>query len=336
MNYIRTAPWSLRGVSWETLKHASGKLSTPHVPNRILKDSICTSPTIDELNEAEENFFYRLIVHCDDFGLMDARDSMLLAKLYPLRVHQLSNDDIRQRLIRCAAVGLVEVYEVKGRPYLHMVTWDSHQQLRAKRPKYPKPEEGQPITYIKEDLQSSASNGNQVLASDVLARARRIQSNPIQSNPIQSGEKNSSQNSLPAPNGAMKKASRKERGPTEHGQFWESFVDAIGTRPLATPELAKWGRGIKVIRSAGVPLEDVPGIVDKYHRRCPNMPCNPSAIASHLSDYWDGPATKPPANEIKTEPVEEETGWNQWKNGKYVAYPPSAPTPTNGQPLAPI
>lgn len=153
------------------------------MPNRILKDSICTSPTIDDLTEQEENFFYRLIVHCDDYGLMDARESVLRAKLYPLRLHRISDAIIRNLLLRCVEVGLVEVYEVKGRPYVHLMTWGDHQQIRAKRPKYPKPDEGQPITLIKEDLQSSDINGNHLMTL-----APVIQSNPIQyeSNPIQS------------------------------------------------------------------------------------------------------------------------------------------------------
>ena len=35
------------------------------MPNRILKDSICTSETIEGLTDAEEVFFYRLLVQCD-------------------------------------------------------------------------------------------------------------------------------------------------------------------------------------------------------------------------------------------------------------------------------
>ena len=38
------------------------------MPNRILKDSICTSPNIDTLSREAEVFFYRLLVQCDDHG----------------------------------------------------------------------------------------------------------------------------------------------------------------------------------------------------------------------------------------------------------------------------
>ena len=37
------------------------------MPNRILKESICRSDTIDHLTWFEEVLFYRLIVSCDDY-----------------------------------------------------------------------------------------------------------------------------------------------------------------------------------------------------------------------------------------------------------------------------
>ena len=52
------------------------------MPNRILKDSICTSPNIDALSLEAETFFYRLLVQCDDYGRMDARPAILRARCY--------------------------------------------------------------------------------------------------------------------------------------------------------------------------------------------------------------------------------------------------------------
>ena len=64
------------------------------MPNRILKETICTSETIDNLSVEAERFFYRLLVNCDDYGLMDARPRILRARCFPLRVDQISDDDI--------------------------------------------------------------------------------------------------------------------------------------------------------------------------------------------------------------------------------------------------
>ena len=38
------------------------------MPNRVIKESICTSDTLDHLSADEERFFYRLLVQVDDFG----------------------------------------------------------------------------------------------------------------------------------------------------------------------------------------------------------------------------------------------------------------------------
>lgn len=138
------------------------------MPNRILKDSICTSPNIDQLGRDAEVFFYRLIVHCDDFGRMDARLPILRAKCYPLQIGTVSEDDIASWLDELEAAKLVTVYTVEDQDYLQMRTWDKHQQIRAKRSKYP-------------SLQDSDSNGNHLIADDSNCPRNPIQSNP---NPI--------------------------------------------------------------------------------------------------------------------------------------------------------
>lgn len=136
------------------------------MPNRILKESICTSETLDKLNDFQENFFYRLIVNCDDYGRMDARPAILKARLYPLR-ERLTLKDIDGALRALAAVSCVEVYEVDGKPYLQLPSWEVHQTIRAKKSRYPGPESG---------VKAIASNCKQ-LQADVPV----IQSNPIQS-----------------------------------------------------------------------------------------------------------------------------------------------------------
>ena len=53
--------------------------------NRIIKESICSSPTIDQLTWFEEAFFYRLMVNCDDYGRMDGRMPIIKSRLFPLK-----------------------------------------------------------------------------------------------------------------------------------------------------------------------------------------------------------------------------------------------------------
>ena len=138
------------------------------MPNRIIKESICTSCEIDNLKPEEEVFFYRVLVNCDDYGRMDARLPILRAKCFPLRIDRVTDDDIRSWLDSLAARGLISLYSVDGKDYLYMVTWEKHQQVRAHRSKYPAPD-GVVI-----HKKSSDINGNQ-MQSD----APVIQSNPI-------------------------------------------------------------------------------------------------------------------------------------------------------------
>ena len=63
------------------------------MPNRIIKESICTSETIDQMSWFEECFYHRLWTACDDYGRMDARPAILKSKLFPLK-DRLSLKDI--------------------------------------------------------------------------------------------------------------------------------------------------------------------------------------------------------------------------------------------------
>lgn len=110
------------------------------MPNRILKESICTSDSLNQLSPFEETFFLRLIVNCDDFGRFDARSAILKARLFPLK-ERLSLKDIESALGKLADVGCVKLYSVDSKPYLYLPTWEVHQNVRAKKSKYPSPDE---------------------------------------------------------------------------------------------------------------------------------------------------------------------------------------------------
>ena len=106
------------------------------MPNRIIKESICTSDSINQLTPFQEVFFYRLLVNCDDYGRLDARPEVLASKLYPLR-RSIRDEQIIGALNALTSAELVDLYEVKGKPFLQIVTWAEHQSIRAKKSKYP-------------------------------------------------------------------------------------------------------------------------------------------------------------------------------------------------------
>jgi hypothetical protein len=144
------------------------------MPNRILKESICTSDNLDTVSAEEEAFFYRLVVQCDDYGCLDARPSILLSRCYPLR-RTMTEQHIISLLSSLVGARLVDVYMVAGRPYLHLTTWANHQQIRAVRRKYPGPEDA-----------DSDCDALDSICNHPIADAIRCSRNPIQSNPIQS------------------------------------------------------------------------------------------------------------------------------------------------------
>ena len=109
------------------------------MPNRIIKESICSSETLDQLTAEEERLFYRLLVQADDFGRFDGRAQIILAACFPLRVHEITVEQVETWLQRLADVGLIRFYHVDGRRYLYFATRDKHQQKRAKRSKWPEP-----------------------------------------------------------------------------------------------------------------------------------------------------------------------------------------------------
>lgn len=105
------------------------------MPNRILKESICRSEEIDSLSWLEEVLFYRLIVNCDDYGRFDARTKIIKGQCFPLK--DVTEKDIDKALAKLSEVGLIVVYEAQGRPVLQLKTWEQHQNIRAKKSKYP-------------------------------------------------------------------------------------------------------------------------------------------------------------------------------------------------------
>jgi len=142
------------------------------MPNRIIKESICTSDQIDGLTASAECLFYRLMVNADDFGLFDGRLKVIASKCYPLK--SIDINSVQADLALLLAAKLIFLYEVDDKPFLKLSGWDKHQQIRAKRAKYPLPEQG------------SAINCNQLISSASNCPRNPIQSNLIQSNPIQS------------------------------------------------------------------------------------------------------------------------------------------------------
>lgn len=110
------------------------------MPNRILKESICTSESLDCLSDKAEILFYRLIVQCDDYGRFDGRAAIIRSRCFPLKTDSIKDKDVEKYLNELVACDLIYLYESGGKRYLAMTGWENHQQVRSKRSKYPEPE----------------------------------------------------------------------------------------------------------------------------------------------------------------------------------------------------
>src|SRR3990167_5365678 len=109
------------------------------MPNRIIRESCTTSPTLDALSDGAERMFWRLTTIADDYGRFDADPRVLLAKCFPLRVGRISIKTIEKYVREMVKSSLISLYEVAGRIYGYFLTWEKHQRLRAKTSKYPEP-----------------------------------------------------------------------------------------------------------------------------------------------------------------------------------------------------
>jgi hypothetical protein len=131
------------------------------MPNRIIKETICTSDTIDRLDWFDEVCFYRLTVNVDDYGRFDARPAILKSRLFPLKA-DVTDEMITGALLRLEEAELVCIYTVDGKPYLFLPSWERHQTIRNHKSKYPAPESNckqlQAIEINCNQLQADASN----------------------------------------------------------------------------------------------------------------------------------------------------------------------------------
>lgn len=107
------------------------------MPNRIIKESICTSENVDRLTAFQETAFVRLIVNCDDFGRFFGNPKILASRLFPLK--EVSTELMAETLRALVAADLVTVYTADGKAFVQMNTWADHQQTRAKKSKFPAP-----------------------------------------------------------------------------------------------------------------------------------------------------------------------------------------------------
>lgn len=108
------------------------------MPNRIIKESICTSEKISSLTDFQFRLWIGLITQADDAGRFDARPAILKGHIFPLR-ERVTVKDIDASLRVLSDLRCVALYEIGGRPYGCLTNWTEHQRVRDVKPRYPAP-----------------------------------------------------------------------------------------------------------------------------------------------------------------------------------------------------
>lgn len=160
------------------------------MPNRIIKESIRTSKKVNALSDFEFRIWAYLITYVDDFGRGSADPELLKGFVFPRRAG-ITDSQISNALNDLAKSGMITLYESDGELYFFFPNWDKHQQIRAKKSKFPEPE----------------SICNQMIADD-----SRCSRNPIQSNPNRESESESESNTRMSAFDAFWKAYPKKVG----------------------------------------------------------------------------------------------------------------------------
>lgn len=129
------------------------------MPNRILKESIRTSKTLNTISDFQFRLWAYLITYVDDYGRGSA-DPEIIRGMVLTRRKGVTDKAILDALHGLENNGLIRLYDVEGNSYLCFPNWDKHQQIRSKKSKFPAPD----------------SSCNQMIADDC-----KCPRNPIQS-----------------------------------------------------------------------------------------------------------------------------------------------------------
>jgi hypothetical protein len=117
---------------------------------RSIKPEFFTSETIGGLDRGTRLTFIGVWTYVDDNGVGVDNARLINAAVYPLEddpteALRRTLEDLR----RLAEVGLIQRYEVHGKRYLFVSTWDEHQQIsHPRKTRFPRPEPGVTCTYI--------------------------------------------------------------------------------------------------------------------------------------------------------------------------------------------
>lgn len=134
------------------------------MPNRVIKDSIRTSKSVNAMTDFQFRLWVYLITYVDDYGRGSADPEIIKGFVFPRR-RGITESTIEKELNNLAINGSVLLYKVDEELYFCFPNWSDHQRIQTKKSKYPAPEDGTFIDFTVNHGESPS------------------ESNPIQSNP---------------------------------------------------------------------------------------------------------------------------------------------------------
>lgn len=144
------------------------------MPNRLIKDSIHTSDTVNAMTDFQFRIWVNLITYVDDFGRGDARPAVIKGMCFPL-LEAVTPENVGCTLLELERMDCIHLYRVGGKPYLCFPKWSDHQTIRNQKSKYPAPEEA--------DVDDGDLQADEINCEQLKSTASKCPRNPIQSNP---------------------------------------------------------------------------------------------------------------------------------------------------------
>ena len=121
------------------------------MPNRIIKESIRTSRSVNAMTDFQFRLWIYLITYVDDHGRGSADPELLKGLVFP-RMKRVREQDISIALAELADKGAICLYEAGGEPLFYFPNWGDHQRIQTQRSKFPAPP---PLTEIRANSQES-------------------------------------------------------------------------------------------------------------------------------------------------------------------------------------
>lgn len=116
------------------------------MPNRIIKESINESRSLNDCTVFAQDLFKRLITYADDNGRFNADTQIMLARLYPRDLDIVTQQDVVDGLVELCGIGKIEFYTAnvfsnRGARdvYGAFPKWKMHQRVRDSKEKHPAP-----------------------------------------------------------------------------------------------------------------------------------------------------------------------------------------------------